>query len=192
MLEVIKKHAKDFTLNNSERKVLQGIFYKEDGSVVMTNSHILLYAKNVHNLKEPVVKHYKTGKVIKEKYPNIDSFLKTYPSSGFTLNMKNVAPSLGALKVSNHLNEVGVLKDDLTFKVVDVIGQNFTLTIDGISNGEFNPIHLKVMNLYKCLSIFKDLKINSVQVRIRGSLSSVSFTDEAERILVIISPVWRH
>lgn len=192
MEDLIKKHAKNFALFGGEREVLEGIHYREDGSVVITDGTALLHVKNCHGYKEPITKHYNTGKTINEDYPNLSSVLNKWYPNHFTLKLPEIVRHLEALKVSVLISNVGVLKDDLTFKVVDVIHQSYVLTLKGEISDNFKPVLLKVINLYKCLSVFKDLKVDIVRVRLGDPLSPVSFSNEAETVEVLISPVRRH
>lgn len=192
MQELIKKHAKNFVQTEGTRKMLEGIFYQEDGSVVMTDSHILLHVKDVHDYQQPIVKHYFTGRAIEGDYPNVNNMLNIPYSNEFTLNMKKIAPYLETLKVSNLIGDVGILKDDLTFKVSSIgnIGESYILTLDGHTHDGFSATALKSTNLYKCLSFFKDLKVDVVRVQLAASgFIPIRFTDEAERVLVLIAPV---
>ena len=190
--EIIKKHAKHFVDSSGGRKALEGISYREDGSIMVTDSTILLHLKNVHSLEEPVVKHYRTGRVIKEKFPNLNSILdKSYPNE-LKVNVREAVKYLEALKASTIFSECGVLKDDLTFKVEDVIKQSFTLNLKGEINGNFKPVCMKVSNLCKCLSVFKDLDVGIVIIRVAGPLIPLSFIDQDEQVEIIISPVRRY
>mgnify|MGYP005750511759 CR=1 FL=1 len=189
--EIVKKHAKHFVDTSGGRKALEGISYREDGSIMITDSTILLHLKNVHSLAEPVVKHYRTGRVIDEKYPNLNSILnKQYPND-LKVDVRETVKYLDVLKASSVFSDFGELKDDLTFKVEDVMRQSFTLNLKGEINGEFNPVCMKVSNLYKCFSVFRDLDEDNVNIRVAGSKIPLSFTDLNDRVEIIISPVWR-
>lgn len=190
MQELIKKHAKNFVQTDGTRPILEGIHYREDGSVVITDSHILLHVRSAHDYQEPTVMHHSTGRVIKGDYPNVEHTLNISYSHEFTLNMIKIAPYLETLKVSNLIGNVGILKDDLTFKVRSVDGESYILTLDGHVCDGFPATSLKSTNLYKCLSVFKDLKVDVVRVKIaESSLTHIMFTDEAERVKILIAPV---
>ncbi|MDQ0254907.1 hypothetical protein J2S74_002289 [Evansella vedderi] len=192
MLDVIKKHAKDFTpAAGKGKKVLQGIHYRSDGSVMITDSHTLLYAKDVHDLSESIVKHHKTDKVINENYPNLNSVLNMNYSTEFKINAEEVYPSLKTVKVSEIIDEVATLKDDLTFNVYDISGQSYVLSLFG-TKASFYPFHMKVANFHKCFSLFKDLGVVSVDVRIAGNMNPIRFSDEHDRLHVLIAPVRRY
>lgn len=192
MQELIKKHAKNFVQTDGKRPILECIYYQEDGSVVMTDAHILLHVKEAHDYQQSVAKHYVTGKVNYSDYPNLNNMLSLPYSNEFTLNMKKIAPYLETLKVSNLIGDVGILKDDLTFKVRSIcnIGESYLLTLDGHTHDGFSATALRSINLYKCLSFFKDLKVDVVRVQLAASgFIPIRFTDEAERVLVLIAPV---
>lgn len=192
MLEVIKKHASNFTPKAGEgKKALQGICYYSDGSLAITDSHIMLYAKDVHDLNKDVVKHHKTGRVINESFPNMKSFLNRHFAVEFTIDTKEIYPSLEALKVSTLIDEDGTLKDDHTFKVYDDLGQYYLLTFSGTQT-KFGPYHLKALNLYKCLSLFKDLHVYKLTVRMAGGYTPILISDELNQVSVLIAPVRRY
>jgi len=190
MQELIKKHAKNFVMIAGERKILEGISYREDRSVVMTDSHILLHVKEAHDYQEPTVMHHSTGRVIDGDYPNLEHMLNISYSREFTLNMIKIAPYLETLKVSNLIGNVGILKDDLTFKVSSVDRESYILTLEGKACDKFPATALKSIYLYKCLSVFKDLKVDTVRVQLGASGHlPLKFTDETERVQILIAPV---
>jgi len=190
MQELIKKHSKNFVQSDGKRPILEGIHYRGDGSVVMTDSHILLHVKDAHDYQQPSVKHYVTGRVIDGDYPNLNNMLNIPYSNEFTLNMKKIAPYLETLKVSNLIGDVGVLKDNLTFEVRGFDGESYILTLDGHACDTFPGVAFNSTYLYKCLSFFRDLKVDVVRVQLATSgLIPIRFTDEAERVLVLIAPV---
>lgn len=190
---LVKKHAKNFALIGGERKELEGIFYKNDGSIFVTNGFILLHVKGVHSLKESVVKHYNTGKIIRTDYPNLEMLLRVIPKSEVTLNIDHLNKHLGLLKAATDLiDEVVTIKDDLSFEISNVFSERFHLTLKGNKTSDFNPIRLNARYLYYCLQVFKDLRVDKVFIRISGSVSPVLITNKDETVQTIIAPVRRY
>lgn len=192
LLQVVKKHAKNFVLIGDDRhKVLEGIFYKNDGSIYITNKHILLHVKNVHDYKDSIILHYSTNKPIKGNYPKVDQLFNWNFKHEITLNLKKIAPYLETLKVSNLIGDIGILKDDLVFEVTGQMGESYILTLDGKSDG-FSPVLLQSMYLYYCLKFFNDLNVDSVRVELSGSYTPLLFSNFDKSVQILISPVRRY
>ncbi|OIJ17080.1 hypothetical protein BKP37_00635 [Anaerobacillus alkalilacustris] len=193
MLELVTKHARNFVLTEGGRKELEGIYYDEDGSIGVTDSHVLLYIPKAHNLKEAVIRHHKTGKKIVGKYPNLKYLINLNYSSEIELDMNHLARHIKSLEAAYAtIGQIGTLHNDLTYKVLGTPHQSYILTLKGKISSDFNPISLNVFNLYKCLLVFKDLKVDKVYFRLAGSMSPMLITDPDERVKTLISPVRRY
>ncbi|MBC2368128.1 hypothetical protein HBP99_05745 [Listeria booriae] len=70
------KHAKKFVAPHKVRPILQGIHYREDGSVVCTNAMVLVHVSNIHDRKQEIVINPKNGEKIAGDYPNVDNLIE--------------------------------------------------------------------------------------------------------------------
>lgn len=190
MKDLVEKHARNFVQLDGAKKELEGIYYDEDGSIGVTDSHTLLYISNAHNINRSIIRHYKTGKEIIGKYPNLKYLVNMSYSSEIELDMNHLAKHMKSLEVASvAIGRIGTLHSDLTFTVLGIPHQKYILSLKGKISSEFNPISLNVFNLYKSLLVFKDLRVDKVFVRMSGSFSPLLITDPEERVKILISPV---
>src|SRR5690625_232569 len=84
-------HAKRITRNSaklySDREVLQGVFHRENGSLVVTDSHRLYLIKDVYEGEEKLINPNNNMK-INGNYPEINRLLpQNNPEFSCTLNV---------------------------------------------------------------------------------------------------------
>lgn len=191
------KHAVKVTKSVSEaRPVLQGVCHYEDGSLAVTDSHRLYFAKNVQETSKQVVKNPKTGEVINGNYPEIKRLLPSDGSEQFEVIL-NVPETLTALKMmllvdKQILVRFVVENHDLMMKV-DTRQTLVTFNAGGLDGKkektDYSDVNAFINGKYlaDAFDFFKDLDIPVVIMKYYGNDRMVTFS--TNHILALVLPV---
>lgn len=202
-LELITKHAKNFTTKSEATPVLQGVHYAADGSVVCTDRHVLLRIGGAHNFTEEFTSHAKTGAVIDGVFPDtsriIPMELPTQVTLVDTVQFSGIKDAIARVKVAL---EAAKLAGDKTYVArLDSAANGVKLTVNNaeanvsysamITADQFGPyadITFNAEYLLNALNVFKDAGSKRVVIGITGAMSPIVLRDEENEIDAIVLP----
>lgn len=202
-LELITKHAKNFTTKSEAHPVLQGVHYAADGSVVCTDWHVLLRIGGAHNFTEAFTSHAKTGAVIDGVFPDtsriIPMELPTQITLVDTVQFSGIKDAIARVKVA--LETAKLSGDVRRLAYLDKVGQSARITVDNEGSsvtfsailtadnyGQDASVAFNAEYLLNALNVFKDAGSNRVIIGITGEYSPIVLRDEENEIDAIILP----
>lgn len=192
------KHASKITKKvTGSRPVLKGVMHRENGSLIVTDSHRLYQVNNAYDTTEDVLKDPKTGGVIEGNYPETSRLLPENEGE-FTVkvNVKQALNALKAMKIVVKENDTGKNK---LMRMVSREGKlYFTAGDDGtpmqlkyeVGQLDINKETSMAVNsdyLLEGLDFLKDVDFNQVTFNYYGSMRP--FTLTAEDTVVLILPI---
>lgn len=190
---LLKKHAKHFVPVDpvilERHKAIEGIHYHENGSIYVTDSHKVLAIHNAHQEESHTV-HFKTGKQLDVKYPDVVRLLDMDYRESVVIRMKDVKNYLALIKVASNIDEVGdlILKDGFLKFEVRYFNESFKLLI-GETDKEFN-VTLNCLYFYYMLNFFKDAKVDEIVFSWNSRVRPLSFRSGDYEIIIL--PVRRY
>lgn len=202
-LELITKHAKNFTTKSEAFPILQGVHYSADGSVVCTNRHVLLRIGGVHHFTEAFTSHAKTGAVIDGVFPDTSRIIPQKLPTQITLvdtpRLSGIKDAIARVKVAL---ETAKLSGDKTYVAwLDSSAAGVKLTVNNaeanvsysamITADQFGPyadITFNAEYLLNALNVFKDAGSQRVIIGITGAMSPIVLRDEENEIDAIVLP----
>ncbi|RDW17027.1 hypothetical protein CWR48_15610 [Oceanobacillus arenosus] len=190
MLEkLLDKHAKNFVTNERQDGKLEGIHYHENGSIYVTDAHKLLVFHDAHQEEAHTV-HYKTGKQMDIKYPEVARLLDSDYQDSLTIQMKDINSYIDLIKVATNIDLVGdlILKDGQFKLEIKYTNESFNLLI-GETKSEFK-VCLNILYFYHMLHFFKDAKVDEIIFSWSHPMRPLSFRSGNYEILVV--PVRRY
>lgn len=202
-LELITKHAKNFTSKSEAFPVLQGVHYNADGSVVCTDRHVLLRIGGAHNFTEEFTSHAKTGAVIDGVFPDTSRFIPQELPTQITLvdtaHLSGIKDAIARVKVA--LESAKLSGDKTNVTRLDSAAGGVKLTVNNaktnvsysaqITADQFGPYAGVTFNaeyLLNALNVFKDAGSSRVIIGITGAMSPIVLRDEENEIDAIVLP----
>lgn len=202
-LELITKHAKNFTTKSEAYPVLQGVHYSADGSVVCTDRHVLLRIGGAHNFTEPFTSHAKTGAVIDGVFPDTSRIIPQELPTRITLvetpHVSGIKDAIARVKVA--LEAAKLAGDKLYVARLESVESGVRLTVNNaetnvsysamITSDRFGPYADVTFNaeyLLNALNVFKDAGSRRVIIGITGSTSPIVLRDEENEIEAVVLP----
>lgn len=188
------KHAKKVTRNAKEvsptREVLQGVFHREDGKLVVTDSHRLYLLKDVYEGEEKIIDPVKNIK-IEGRYPEIDKLLpRSEP------NFKEVFDVNEYLRATDIVNTAGIVSDTvsvmkyehntLSCNIPEAITAEYGVTVTIPSGYTF---HSNAQYWVDALKMFKAFKYTKVVFEFYGRMRPFTLTSPDDMLLALILPV---
>lgn len=185
--QLLAKYAKKFAGN---KDIYQGIYYRADGSAVVTNRHMALRIRNAHDMAHATVLHAKTGVPLTGKYPDVD---RVFPAS--SCEKIRLDGLEGVLLRTRCATDVAkVLDKKLPVALLKVVGGAAYLQIK--TQIEFSALFgtlqgkesLRAVNpeyLHTVLSVFQDSG-SSVSVELRHPFEPIVLTDEADIDVMVL------
>ncbi len=181
-------HAKKVTRNaekvNPAKKVLRGVFHRQNGSLVVTDSHRLYMLMGAYEGEETVINPV-TNTRINDKYPEVDR-LFPYNNHGFSSSL-NVDEFLKATDVVNvadpvmkyegnnlYCSDPGTLRAKYTVSVT--LPKEYTFRSDA---GYW----------IDALRMFKAFKYTEVRFDFQGAMRPFTLTSPDERLIALLLPV---
>lgn len=202
-LELITKHAKNFTTKSEAHPVLQGVHYAADGSVVCTDRVTLLRIGGAHNFTEAFTSHTKTGAVIDGVFPDTSRIIPMELPTQITLidtaRFSGIKDAIARVKVAL---ETAKLSGDKTYVArLDSAANGVKLMVNNaeanvsysamITSDQFGPyadIAFNAEYLLNALNVFKDAGSKRVIIGITGAMSPIVLRDEENEIDAIVLP----
>lgn len=203
-LELITKHAKNFTTKSEATPVLQGVHYAADGSVVCTDRHVLLRIGGAHNFTEAFTSHAKTGAVIDGVFPDTSRIIPQELPTQITLIRKHVGRDdiKDAIARTKVALEAAKLSGEKTYVArLTLVGETVRLSANndalpyrfsaGITADIFGPdaeVSFNAEYMLNALNVFKDAGSSRVIIGITGAMSPIVLRDEENEIDAIVLP----
>ncbi|KGX84466.1 beta clamp domain-containing protein [Pontibacillus litoralis] len=187
--KLLKKHAKNFVSGEYREKGLEGIHFHENGSIYVMDAHKLLAIKRAHNISSRTI-HYKTGKKMDVKFPDVVRISDVSYKESLTLNMRDLEPYLSLIEVASKISMVGTLeveRGEFLLRVTNENKESFKLYLGKVESDI--KVDINVMYFYQVFCFFKDAKVDKVILSCGGPMRPVSFT--AENYEIIVMPVRR-
>lgn len=195
------KHAQKVTKTASaSRPILKGVYHAPDGSLAVTDSHRLYFAKNAHSNAEPQTIDPKTGAVIDGNYPEVSRLIPESSSAKYTvrLDVKQAIDAFKALLAVNKLDTdamypmttVGITDDG----TVAFVAENHVLSARyepaAAADGEGEEMTFNTRYFADALALFKDVGATEVTMRYYGSLRPFTLTaGEDDELLALLLPI---
>lgn len=194
--KLLKRHAKHFAGLKHDKKMLAGIHYHENGSIYVTNSHMLLAIKDVHQEPAHTV-HATTNKKLEGNYPSaVTHLVDADYSRAIDFNFEEVKSYIGLIETASKIDEVGCLSLDGGYLELFIqstaTGESFKLKMCEIGADNIQTIaFLNVNYLYRVLKVFKDAGAEQVKLQFNDSkVRPLSFV--YKNIEIILMPVRRY
>ncbi|PYE42125.1 hypothetical protein HUB98_13330 [Paenibacillus barcinonensis] len=193
--EVLAKYGKKFAAPPKVGGVLEGIHYATDGAAYVTNRHVALIVRDVHQLEHPIILHAKTEMPIEGAYPDMSQIIPTFFSKEIKVyeDIKNVLVRVAAADgVATSINK--------KVPVAQIEAENGTVRLLVNSSRhhiEFSTVlgntpdalqmGINTEHLLLALSVFADSMADQVYVRSNGGMGRMMITDK-QGIEVLILP----
>ena len=193
------KHAQKVSKTASaSRPILKGVYHAPDGSLAVTDSHRLYFAKNAHSNAEPQTIEPKTGAVIDGVYPEVSRLIPESSSAKYTvrLDVKQAIDAFKALLAVNKLDTnathpmttVGITGDC----TVAFVAENHVLSAryePAAADGEGEEFTFNTQYFADALALFKDAGATEVTMRYYGSLRPFTLTAGGDdELLALLLP----
>lgn len=195
------KHAQKVTKTApASHAILKGVYHAPDGSLAVTDSHRLYFAKNAHSNAEPQTIEPKTGAVIDGNYPEVSRLIPESSSAKYTvrLDVKQAIDAFKALLAVNKLDTnamypmttVGIT-DDCT---VVFVAENHVLSAryePAAADGEGEEITFNTQYFADALALFKDVGIPEITMRCYGAVRPFTLTAAGgdDELLALLLPI---
>ncbi|MFL2104169.1 hypothetical protein [Mycobacteroides abscessus] len=169
------------------RPVLNTIHFTEDGNIEMTNSHVAIRMKDVHEQPEHVVPYLDTS-----AYPSLERIFNGVENGSFQIELepKLMLGMLSPFKLEKvEVIKLSFRKDGIEFKPVNYAGniiQEAKLTVPLNMNEEFH-IAVNVKYLYDAMMFFKTQKIKIIKMTASSAVRPMMF--EHENLQYLVTPV---
>lgn len=184
----------------ASRAILKGVYHAPDGSIAVTDSHRLYFAKNAHINAEPQTIEPKTGAVIDGKYPDVSRLIPDPRDAKYSvrLDVKQSVDAFKALLATNKLGEdakhpqTGVeLSDDRAVTFIaenNVIKTEYVLPTRADRYGD--KMTFNTQYFADALALFKDVGATEITMRYYGSMRPFTLTaGEDDELLALILPI---
>lgn len=203
-LELITKHAKNFTTKSEAFPILQGVHYSADGSVVCTDRRVLLRIGGAHNFTEEFTSHAKTGAVIDGVFPDTSRIIPQKLPTQITLvetpHVSGIKDAIARVKVA--LETTKLSADKLYITRLDVAqgsgvklavnlseaSASFDAMLTADTYGKDATVAFNAQLFLNALNVFKDAGSQRVIIGITGAMSPIVLRDEENEIDAIVLP----
>jgi hypothetical protein len=200
--QVFMKHAEKVTKNaavvNTVRTVLFGIKHMENGDAIVTDSHRLYVAKNVHDRTDGAI-ITPGGKIIDDKYPDVQRLIPDPSYAKQTLELE-VKELLRAADMFASVGAIAELEADtkkppgLEFKEDLICYSSYQVKI----NYSINPISFNericanAIYVLDAMKLFKAAEFETVTFNYFGAMRPFTLTNADESLLVLILPIRKY
>jgi DNA polymerase III sliding clamp (beta) subunit (PCNA family) len=201
------KHAEFVTKAVSEtRPILKGVFHRQDGSLVVTDSHRLYVAKDGHSRVDGAIINPKTGEMIDGNYPDVSRIIPDSHPTGVihiedikqTLEAVNALVTAGSFvfsgqkKLPKNKVVIKICSDDdkkITLKTKnEIFKAEYFLTFANEVEPGFT-ISLTGEYLSQALALFKATGYNQVDINLYGRLRPFVLKGFDDSLQALILPV---
>jgi DNA polymerase III sliding clamp (beta) subunit (PCNA family) len=192
--EVFMKHAEKVTKNAPEvRPVLKGVKHLENGDAVVTDSHRLYVAQNIHTRVDGLVLT-PTGKKIDDAFPDLSRLIP----DPFSANQKIQLEVSELLKAADMIASVGTVIDGkggaLEFKedVIQYLSPFVKVKYSFYPNRFEEPICANANYLLDAMKLFNAVGCKAVTLNFYGRLRPFTLVNEDEDLIVLILPIRKY
>lgn len=195
------KHAQKVKKTASAgRPILKGVYHAPDGSLAVTDSHRLYFAKNAHSNTESSVVEPKTGAVIEGNYPDVTKLLPDSRDAKYfvRLDVKQAVDAFAVLIKSAQVPDrkaiptVNATVGDGRTLIFDVenIAMKSQYTAPLVVDGQGDKMTFNAQYFADALALFKDAGAAEVTMRYYGSTRPFTLTAGADdELLALILPI---
>lgn len=191
MYKAFMKHAEKLIKNEAiaTRPALQAVKHFENGDLVVTDSHRLYYAKDIHDKGEALLTP--SGKEVKGNYPDVQRLFPTDPQFSQTYDVdelsKGVDTILTAAKVvGDKVPLMQYAENVLSFDSEEVKARyelDHSLDMKLWSNAQY---------WMDALRLFKAFKYTELTLNIHGSMRPFTLVSPDEKLTALILPIRRY
>ena len=183
----------------NSRPALQCLHFSEDGSVIATDSHVLLRIEDFHHLKQDFNLNLKTFGECDENYPDTSRIIPKsyqYQFHAKTSDLIDVLPIIKGMAKLKSANDPAVLKwenDNETLTIAG--GENNLVTVHipiVVQNRSSDPLEVSFNAEYMAQAIeffTQALPTDEVIFNFNASLTPFSLT--AQKATYLITPIRR-
>lgn len=165
-----------------KRPELNGVKHLEDGSLVVTDSHRLYIAKNVHSRFDGVIINPATHERLDEIYPDVSRII---PSSDlkniYSLELEDI---FKASDIINILDDKGVMK--FQDNLISYYSHEIKFAYDSVVKFDA-PFAIRAKYVLDAMNLLKVAGAKEVQLRFFGAMRPIYF--EYENLIVLLMPV---
>lgn len=195
------KHAqKVIKTAPASHAILKGVYHAPDGSLAVTDSHRLYFAKKAHSNAKPLTIEPKTGAVIDGNYPDISRLLPDPRDAKYTARL-NVAEAVGAFKAllaANKLDKTAKYPTTIARifggAEVEFYAKNAVVTcqywVPAFEGEQDDDMTFNTQYFADALAMFKDVGIPEITMRCYGAMRPFTLTaGRDEELLALILPI---
>lgn len=193
--EVLAKYGKKFAAPSKIGGVLEGVHYTTDGTAYVTNRHVALIIREIHQLEQPITLHPKTEEPIEGAYPDVSQLIPTTFSQEIKISaeIKNVLVRVtaadGVAASINKKNPVAEIEANNGIASLQVNSQKHMIQFSTAlgSTDESFKIGVNTEHLSMVFSVFADMEAGHVYVKFSNGRGPILITN-GEDIEVLLLP----
>lgn len=191
------KHAAVVTRNApTERGALKGVYHLENGGAMVTDTHRLYTAKDIHDFETDDLLT-PNGKKMDEKYPDILKLLPT--NEPVYEDIYKVDELITAIEVIEVTSKCSVSKKD-PLKMFQFSDGRFSIELEQttasygfLNNRKYeDEIYSNYQYWKEALKMFRELKYEDLKLTIYGPLRPFTLTTLDERFTALLLPIRRY
>lgn len=182
------KHAEKVTKTAPEtRPVLRGVFHKEDGSAIVTDSHRLYIAKGVHSRRKDTVLS-PDGEVIEGKYPDVTRVIPSEYRQTIDVDVRELIKVIDCI-----YSPAKLLDEKVIIKFEDSTIQSHMPTYYKakiqVPFAFEEPVSFNAKYLLDALKLFRAVGIEKAKIGFNGRMRPLAIENNDSSLLAIILPV---
>lgn len=182
------KHAEKVTKTAPEtRPVLKGVFHKEDGSAIVTDSHRLYIAKDVHSRGKGTVLS-PGGEVIEGKYPDVTRIIPSDFRQTIEADVRELSKAIDCI-----YSPAKLLDENVIIKFEDNTIQSHMPTYYKakiqVPFAFEEPVSFNAKYLLDALKLFRAVGIEKARIGFNGRMRPLAIENGDSSLVAIIMPV---
>lgn len=174
------KRVTNFTDKTGSRPILSCVNFNSDGSIIATNSHILIKLSDYHTNKNSFCFNPQTLEQYDQNYPNINNLISNDSLDNFKISYNEYSQILHFIK-STPKKEIVKLSVEKNILSLTNSLTSFNIDLPSISNKI--EIHLDVKLFKIVMEAIVDLT-SEINVNFNGSNKALIFNNENLTILL--------
>lgn len=195
------KHAQKVTKSApASRPVLKGVYHASDGSLAVTDSRRLYFAKNAHRNSISQTIDPKSGVVINDNYPDVTKLLPEPSDAKYVvqLDVKELFDACKVLMAVNKFEKDGKYPTT-TAEINDTDNLIFTATNNictakytalNVINGTGDKMTFNTQYFADAVALFKDVGVDVLTMRYYGSVLPFTLTaGKDDELLALLLPI---
>ncbi len=187
-----KKVAKDIT-DEKARPVLEGVLHLVNGDAAATNSHVLYYAKEIHDkeLQEDAV-ITPGGKTLDLEYPNIERLIPKEFNFSESIKTDEFIKAIDLIHVAGRVSKEDTIMEfnkNTLFSETEGVTAKYSLSTEIPEERKFSS---NAAYWLDALRMFKDFGYAEVELNLTGKLRPFTLVSPDEKIMALILPVRRY